>query len=163
MMHKFAVFIQTPFMSFWLYIQLPACLLHLGFSKIPSIEHIQTEPLFFLQIFSSLTLLFLSKWYQSTKIQLTIKLRRKKGNFIWAKLRIITREADSQKVLRTVLPVRRRRNSHIPFWDKGSYIKMTYRYFTLSSPRIYSSGKHIQSEQQVTMTPYRGGKEHYCF
>ena len=38
----------------------------------------------------------------SMKIQLTIKLRRIKGNFIWAKLRIITQKADSREALRTV-------------------------------------------------------------
>lgn len=39
------------------------------------------------------------------KIQLTIKLEEKKGNFIQAKLRVITQEEHSQKALRTVLLV----------------------------------------------------------
>ena len=39
----------------------------------------------------------------------------KEGNFISAKLRIRTQEADSQKARRTVLPVGNRRYSHIHF------------------------------------------------
>ena len=64
-----------------------------------------------------------------TKIQLTFKLRRKKGNFIQTKLRIITQEADPQKALRTVPPVRSRGHSHIHLQDKGSYIKIIHGYF----------------------------------
>lgn len=55
------------------------------------------------------------KAFMSVKIQLAIKLRRKKGNFIQLKLRIITQEAASQKTLRILPPVRSRRHSHIRF------------------------------------------------
>ena len=41
------------------------------------------------------TSMFITALLILTKIQLTIKLRRKKKNFIWAKLRIITQETDS--------------------------------------------------------------------
>lgn len=48
------------------------------------------------------------------KIQLTIKLgRRKKGNFIGAKLRIITQEVEAQNARRTVPTARSQRHSHV--------------------------------------------------
>lgn len=56
------------------------------------------------------------------------QVRRKKGYFIQAKLWTTTQEGDSQKALRTGLSVRRGRHGHVFFWDKGSYIKMTYLY-----------------------------------
>lgn len=52
-------------------------------------------------------------------------LRRKKGNFIRAKLRIITQKTDPQKALRTVPLVRSLRHSYIRFQDGGSYVEMT--------------------------------------
>ena len=52
------------------------------------------------------------------KIQLTIKLRRKKGNFFPAKLRIITWEAESQKALRTTPSFRSRSHRHTHFLKK---------------------------------------------
>ena len=59
-------------------------------------------------------------------IQLTMTLRRKIGNFIGAKLRIITQKTDSQKALRTVPPVRSPRHNYMHFQDGGSYMEMTY-------------------------------------
>lgn len=47
-----------------------------------------------------------------------------------------------------------------PFENKGLYI---FWYFTESSPRIHRPGKHAQSEQPVTMTPYKAGKECLSF
>ena len=62
------------------------------------------------------------------KIQLTIKIRRKKGILLKPN-RVISRKKILDKALRTVPPVKSWRHSHIHFWDKGSYIKMTYCYF----------------------------------
>lgn len=73
------------------------------------------------RVFSLLDLCLTGSLTWLMKMQLTITLRRKKErNFIQAKLRSITREADSQKALRTVPPLRSRRHSRI---------KTTYRYF----------------------------------
>ena len=53
-----------------------------------------------------------------TKIQLTIKLRRKRKRiFIQIKLRIIILEADAQSP-ENCSPVRSQRHSYIRFWDK---------------------------------------------
>ena len=74
-------------------------------------------------------------WYsanctkKSQKIQLIIKLRRK-NEIYYSQLRIITQQRNSQKVLRSVPSIRSWRHSHIDFQDKGSYKRMTYRYFT---------------------------------
>lgn len=62
------------------------------------------------------------------------QVKKKKGNFIWAKLRVVTKETDSQKLweLFHLLEVK---GTVIHFRDKVSYVKMTYWYLTLSSPR----------------------------
>lgn len=59
-----------------------------------------------------------------TKVQLTIKLRKKETLFEPA-------EADNlgdglSEALSTILPVKSRRSSHMHFREKGSYLKMTY-------------------------------------
>lgn len=48
-----------------------------------------------------------------------------RGNFIRAKLRIITWEADSWKAWRTVSPGRSGKHGHTHFQDKGSYVQVT--------------------------------------
>ena len=61
---------------------------------------------------------FVSGKALSTKIQLTIKLRRKRKRiFIQIKLRIIILEADAQSP-ENCSPVRSQRHSYIRFWDK---------------------------------------------
>ena len=67
------------------------------------------------------------------KIQLTIKLRRKEENFIRAKLRIITRDRESKKALRTVRPVRSRRHSHIHFFKINLFILFIFIFGCIGS------------------------------
>ena len=55
----------------------------------------------------------------------SINNQAKKEKLRILKLRTITWEADSQKPLKTVPPVRSERQSQIHFRDKESYIKMT--------------------------------------
>ena len=97
------------------------------------------------------------------RIQLTITLReKKKGNFIWTQLKIITQETDSQTALRTVLPVRSQRHNHVRFQDSRPCIKMTYWYFTQGPLRMYSPGKPTPSTK-LPCPPTELGKHAILF
>ena len=65
------------------------------------------------------------------KTQLTV--RGKKMNFTWAKVKFLTQNTDSQKILRTVFPFRSQRHSYIFLRQKISHqndILMFYIKFT---------------------------------
>ena len=67
----------------------------------------------------------------STKIQLTIKLRRiNEREFYSSQIEDYNPGDRLSEALRTVPPVRSGKHSHVHFRDKGSYIKMAYWYFT---------------------------------
>lgn len=77
---------------------------------------------------------------------------------------ITAQEADTQKSLRTVPPVRRWRYSHvlIHFLNKGSYHKMTYNILCnvhqryIVQVRMYKASSNVQNKQD----PKWAGKEH---
>ena len=83
--------------------------------------------------------------------------------FYLSHMEIISWKTDPQKALRTVLPVKSWRHSHIHFTEKVSYIRIAHWFFTYVSPWIFSADKHIQSEQWDTKTPRRITEEPCSF
>ena len=58
------------------------------------------------------------------KNSINCQVKKKIGNVIQAKLRVVTQEADFQKALRTTRSLRNQKASRIHFQDKVLYMKM---------------------------------------
>ena len=123
--------------------------------QFPCLPKEQTKPDSFIHSYDTFKILIIS-----TKTFLAVFNRSGRSGYIWLfpeweafsllvnyqvrkkqefwNLRIVLREADSQKALRTALPVRSQRQNYIHFWDIGSYIEIAYWGFWWSSDEEFT-------------------------